>query len=129
MPGRACPAPFSVSIPTGRCGPVAALGGGPMDGSTATVHGVCAPGFEPVRDVFAANFRERGALGAAFTALHLGEVVVDLWGGWADPARSREWMPDTLANVWPSTMGISATCPLRPADAGELDVDAPVAKY
>ncbi|WIX97961.1 serine hydrolase domain-containing protein [Amycolatopsis mongoliensis] len=100
-----------------------------MDGVTATVHGECAPGFEPVREAFEANFRERGELGAAFTAIRHGEVVVDLRGGWSAPDRAREWGPDTLANVWSTTKGMTAICAHRLADAGELDVDAPVAKY
>jgi len=102
-----------------------------MDGSTATVevHGECAPGFEPVREAFEENFRDRGELGAAFTARRHGEVVVDLWGGWTGPDRDRPWQPDTLANVWSTTKGMTAICAHKLADAGELDVDAPVAKY
>jgi CubicO group peptidase (beta-lactamase class C family) len=102
-----------------------------MDGSTATVevHGECAPGFEPVRQAFEENFRDRGELGAAFTVTRHGEVVADLWGGWADPDRARPWQPDTLVNVWSTTKGMTALCAHRLADAGELDVDAPVAKY
>jgi CubicO group peptidase (beta-lactamase class C family) len=100
-----------------------------MDGATATVHGECAPGFEPVREAFEANFRERGELGAAFTAIRHGEVVVDLRGGWSGPDRTRPWQADTLANVWSTTKGMTALCAHRLADAGELDVDTPVAKY
>ena len=100
-----------------------------MDGATATVQGECAPGFEPVREAFEANFRERGELGAAFTAIRHGEVVVDLWGGWSGPDRTRPWQADTLANVWSTTKGMTALCAHRLADAGELDVDTPVAKY
>ncbi|MGW3994491.1 serine hydrolase domain-containing protein [Amycolatopsis sp. NPDC004772] len=100
-----------------------------MDSATATVHGECAPGFEPVREAFEENFRSRGELGAAFTAVRDGEVVVDLWGGWSGPERDRPWQPDTLANVWSTTKGMTALCAHRLADAGELDVDAPVAKY
>ncbi|MDS0140183.1 MULTISPECIES: serine hydrolase domain-containing protein [unclassified Amycolatopsis] len=100
-----------------------------MDSATATVHGECAPGFEPVRAAFEENFRSRGELGAAFTAVRDGEVVVDLWGGWSGPERDRPWQPDTLANVWSTTKGMTALCAHRLADASELDVDAPVAKY
>ncbi|ADJ44661.1 beta-lactamase class C [Amycolatopsis mediterranei S699] len=100
-----------------------------MDGATTTVHGECAPGFEPVREAFEENFRSRGELGAAFTAIRHGEVVVDLWGGWSGPERARPWQPDTLANVWSTTKGMTALCAHKLADAGELDVDAPVAKY
>lgn len=100
-----------------------------MDSATATVHGECAPGFEPVRAAFEENFRSRGELGAAFTALRDGEVVVDLWGGWSGPERTAEWRPDTLANVWSTTKGMTAICAHKLVDAGELDVDTPVAKY
>ncbi|WP_372660122.1 serine hydrolase domain-containing protein [Amycolatopsis kentuckyensis] len=100
-----------------------------MDSATATVHGECAPGFEPVRAAFEENFRSRGELGAAFTAIRDGEVVVDLWGGWSGPERTAEWQPDTLANVWSTTKGMTAICAHKLVDAGELDVDAPVAKY
>ena len=100
-----------------------------MDSATATVHGKCAPGFEPVRAAFEENFRSRGELGAAFTAIRDGEVVVDLWGGWTGPERTAEWQPDTLANVWSTTKGMTAICAHKLVDAGELDVDAPVAKY
>ncbi|RSM39365.1 EstA family serine hydrolase [Amycolatopsis balhimycina DSM 5908] len=100
-----------------------------MDSATATVHGECAPGFEPVREAFEENFRSRGELGAAFTATRHGEVVADLWGGWSGPDRARPWQAGTLANVWSTTKGMTAICAHKLADAGELDVDAPVAKY
>ena len=44
-----------------------------------------------VADAFAANFAERGEVGAAVTVVHRGVTVVDLWGGWADEARTRPW--------------------------------------
>ncbi|MET8996779.1 serine hydrolase domain-containing protein [Amycolatopsis sp. NPDC004169] len=100
-----------------------------MDSATVTARGECAPGFEPVREAFEENFRSRGELGAAFTAVRHGEVVVDLWGGWSGPDRARPWQADTLANVWSTTKGMTALCAHKLADAGELDVDAPVAKY
>ncbi|MDR3035650.1 MAG: beta-lactamase family protein [Kitasatospora sp.] len=96
---------------------------------TVAVHGSCAPGFEPVQDVFAGNFAERGELGAAFAVSLGGEIVVDLWAGWADPDRAVPWRPDTLVNVWSTTKGMTALCAHLLADAGELDLDAPVARY
>ena len=96
---------------------------------TVAVHGACAPGFEPVQQTFAENFAERGELGAAFAVAVRGEIVVDLWAGWADPAQAIPWRPDTLANVWSTTKGMTALCAHLLADAGELDLDAPVARY
>lgn len=81
-----------------------------MAGQT-DIKGFTAPGFEVVREAFAANFRLEGdyqEIGAALAAFHKGKVVVDLWGGWADPARMRPWEHDTLINVWSATKGATA---------------------
>ncbi|WP_434596872.1 serine hydrolase domain-containing protein [Streptomyces sp. A5-4] len=94
-----------------------------------TVHGQCDDRFAGVRAAFEENFRERGELGAAVTVLVGGETVVDLWGGWADAARSRPWEQDTLVNVWSTTKGVTALCAHLLADRGLLDLDAPVAAY
>lgn len=45
------------------------------------VQGMVADGYEPVREAFAANFRDRGETGAALTVHRAGRIVVDLWGG------------------------------------------------
>ncbi|OIJ68711.1 serine hydrolase domain-containing protein [Streptomyces mangrovisoli] len=95
----------------------------------AEVHGHCDPRFEAVREAFAENFRARGELGAAVSVTVGGESVVDLWGGWADPARTRPWERDTVVNVWSTTKGPTALCAHLLADRGLLDLDAPVAAY
>ncbi|HXZ86338.1 MAG TPA: serine hydrolase domain-containing protein, partial [Myxococcota bacterium] len=58
-----------------------------------------------------------------------GRPAVDLWGGWADPARSRPWQRDTLVCVFSCTKGMVALCAHLLADRGQLDYDAPVARY
>ncbi|MFE6946516.1 serine hydrolase domain-containing protein [Streptomyces chartreusis] len=93
------------------------------------IEGHCDEQFAEVRHAFAANFRDRGELGAAITVQVGGEVVVDLWGGWADPGRTRPWERDTLVNVWSTTKGPVAMCAHLLADRGLLDLDAPVATY
>jgi CubicO group peptidase (beta-lactamase class C family) len=37
-----------------------------------------------------------------------GEVVVDLWGGWADRDQTRAWTEDTIVPVYSTSKGISA---------------------
>ena len=54
-----------------------------MGGEPIEVHGTCAAGFEPVRQAFAANFAERGEIGASVAVVTGGETVVNLWAGWA----------------------------------------------
>ncbi|MEU9338524.1 serine hydrolase domain-containing protein [Streptomyces sp. NPDC048290] len=93
------------------------------------VRGHCAPRFGAVREAFEANFRDRGELGAAVCVTVGGETVVDLWGGWADAARTRPWQRDTVVNVWSTTKGPVALCAHLLADRGLLDLDAPVAAY
>jgi CubicO group peptidase (beta-lactamase class C family) len=93
------------------------------------IHGTCADGFEPVRDAFAANFAERGEIGASVAVAAGGKPVVNLWAGWADPARTRPWQLDTLTNVWSTTKAMTSLCAHILMDRGELDPDAPVARY
>ncbi|MCF3129297.1 serine hydrolase domain-containing protein [Streptomyces olivochromogenes] len=93
------------------------------------VHGHCDPRFTAVREAFEENFRDRGELGAAVSVSVDGEPVVDLWGGWADAARTRPWERDTLVNVWSTTKGPVALCAHLLADRGLLDLDAPVADH
>lgn len=91
--------------------------------------GWTAPGWEAVRQAFEANFADGAEVGAAFAAYHRGHKVVDLWGGVADPATGRPWEEDTLVLVFSTTKGMTATCAHVLAEAGSLDLDAPVAAY
>src|SRR5579859_5392020 len=85
--------------------------------------------FASVRDAFAANLASGADVGACFTATVDGETVVDLWGGFADEAKTRPWEEDTLVNVYSTTKTMTALTALVLADRGELDFDAPVARY
>ncbi|WP_037578999.1 EstA family serine hydrolase [Phaeacidiphilus oryzae] len=93
------------------------------------MEGRCDERFAAVRAAFEENFRSRGELGAAVAVRLGGELVVDLWGGWADPGRTRRWERDTVVNVWSTTKGATALCAHLLADRGLLDLDAPVAAY
>ena len=94
-----------------------------------TIHGWTSPGFEGVRDVFEKNFADGLEVGAAFTAYHRGQPVADLWGGVADESDQRPWVEDTLEVVFSTTKGAAAICAHQLAQAGRLDVDAPVVEY
>jgi CubicO group peptidase (beta-lactamase class C family) len=96
------------------------------DGS---VHGFAQDQYAPVRAAFAANLVDGTDLGASFCATVDGETVVDLWGGFADEERTRPWAPDTIVNVYSTTKTMTAMTALLVADRGELDFDAPVARY
>jgi len=95
------------------------------------IHGACAPRYAGVREAFEAQFRDAATwgeeVGAAVALCVEGELVVDLWAGHADPARTRPWERDTLVNVYSTTKGWTALCAQRLVDEGRLDPDAPVA--
>ena len=55
------------------------------------VHGHVSPGYEAVRGAFAENFRSHGEVGAAVAVVVDSQVVVDLWGGSANPRQGRPW--------------------------------------
>jgi CubicO group peptidase (beta-lactamase class C family) len=96
------------------------------DGS---VQGLTQERFAPVREAFEANLASGADIGAAFCATVEGEVVVDLWGGFADPQKTRPWDRDTIVNVYSTTKTMTALTALLVADRGGLDFDAPVARY
>lgn len=95
----------------------------------AEIHGTCDPRFEEMREILSANIDSGDDVGASVAVVHRGEMVVDLWGGWSDPARTVPWGRDTITNVWSSTKTQMALCALILADRGLLDLDAPVADY
>ena len=91
--------------------------------------GFVADRYAPVRAVFEANLASGADVGASFCATIEGETVVDLWGGHADEAKTRPWVKDTIVNVYSTTKTMTALVALMIADRGDLDFDAPVAKY
>ena len=96
------------------------------------IHGTVSSGFEAARDAFAENFAREGdyqEVGASFAAFHRGRCVVDLWGGFADRARTRPWTRDTLINVWSSTKGLVATAAAMLVDRGLLHYEDRVAQH
>ena len=93
------------------------------------IHGECDPRFAKVREIFSQEFAAEQELGAALAVTLGGQPVVDLWGGFLDRERTREWEPDTIVNVYSTTKGMTAICAHQLVERGELDLDAPVARY
>jgi CubicO group peptidase (beta-lactamase class C family) len=85
--------------------------------------------FEDVVAALAEEVVGGGELGAAIAVDIDGELVVDIWGGHADKAKTREWSKDTIVNVFSSTKNVTAMAALMLIDRGLLDPFAPVAKY
>ncbi|MBV9540980.1 MAG: beta-lactamase family protein, partial [Alphaproteobacteria bacterium] len=96
---------------------------------TTAIHGFCEPRFERIRDAFKANFDEGLELGASLGVTHQGRTVVDLWAGWADPAKTRPWSEHTIVHVASTTKVATTIVALTLVDRGAIELDAPVARY
>jgi CubicO group peptidase (beta-lactamase class C family) len=95
----------------------------------ADVHGTCDDRFESVRSALQQNIDSGAELGASIVVDIDGEIAVDIWGGFRDEAHAQPWDSDTITNVWSTTKTVTSLAALMLADRGELDVDAPVARY
>src|SRR5271155_392651 len=96
---------------------------------TVKIEGTCEPRFEQIKEIFADSFEYGIEVGAAVAAVVDGKTAFDLWGGYADKAKTKPWTRDTLVNVFSTTKGLTSMCAHRLVDQGKLDFDAPVSKY
>jgi CubicO group peptidase (beta-lactamase class C family) len=85
--------------------------------------------FADLAAALAEELTSGGELGAAIAIDIDGEMVVDIWGGYADQAKTRQWDQDTIVNVFSSTKNITSLAALLLIDRGSLDPFAPVARY
>ncbi len=94
----------------------------------ADIHGSYDDLFTAVPTALAALLDE-GDVGGAVAVFVDGEPVVDVWGGFADAGLTVPWERDTIVGVYSVTKTMTALCALVLIDRGELDPDAPVARY
>jgi CubicO group peptidase (beta-lactamase class C family) len=99
---------------------------GPMDNG---VHGHCDERFGKVRAALADNIASGEEVGACITIDIDGEAVVDIWGGFADAARTSAWAQDTIVNVWSSTKTVTSLAALMLVDRGLVELTDPVATH
>ena len=72
------------------------------------IHGHLASGFEPVAEAFKENFSERGELGAGFTLIRDGEILVDIHAGHSDRKGEQPWTAETIVPVFSTGKAITA---------------------
>ncbi|KAB8258590.1 beta-lactamase/transpeptidase-like protein [Aspergillus pseudonomiae] len=95
----------------------------------AQVDGTCDPAFSAVRDILQQNISSDKELGASICVSVKGKTVVDIWGGYADIARSKPWSENTIVSVWSMTKTVMNLAMLLLIDRGMVDPDAPVINY
>ena len=95
----------------------------------AEVFGTTTEKFAGLRDVLSAQLDSGADVGASIAVVHRDEMVVDIWGGYADAEKTKPWERDTIVNVWSTTKTMTFLVALMLADRGQLDFNAPVATY
>lgn len=95
----------------------------------ANIQGRVASGYEDVGQVFEDNFRTRNELGAAAAVVVQNQLVVDLWGGVANPKDKQPWAEDTMVNMFSVTKGMAALAVAHAHSRGRFDFDEKVASY
>lgn len=95
----------------------------------ARVHGHCEDRFSNLRDLLQANFDSDEELGASLAVEIDGKVVIDLWGGYLDETKSKEWQENTIVNLWSVTKSISSLAMLVAVEKGWIDLDENVCSY
>jgi len=93
------------------------------------IEGYCDERFISVKHAFEKNFELGLEVGASLAVSLNGKLVVDIWGGFSDSAKTKPWEKDTIVNVFSTTKVMTALCIHLLVDRGLIDVDAPVAKY
>ena len=96
---------------------------------TASTDGRVGAGFESVHEVFASVVARQHGTGAAAAAWVDGQWAFDVWGGWADQARTRPWARDTLVMPYSVSKPFAALPVLMLVDHGVVELDAPVSHY
>ena len=93
------------------------------------VQGYTTDKFSSLREVFEEQLKNGEDVGASIAVYLRGELVADIWGGYADEQKTTPWERDTIVNVWSVTKTMTFLVALMLSDRGELDFHAPVAKY
>ncbi|XP_067939705.1 beta-lactamase domain-containing protein 2-like [Watersipora subatra] len=99
------------------------------DPPKGNIDGFVIPRLKKVSDTFRLHLLSEEEKGAAFAVIKDGEIVVDLWGGYADIEAWQPWKESTVANTFSLyTMVASLSLGLL-HERGLLDFDKPVTFY
>ena len=94
-----------------------------------SIHGTCEEKFQPVKELFREIHQSGREVGSSFSVYKDGIPLIDIWSGYADKEKNKEWERDTLANVWSTTKGITALTIAHAYEQGILDYEEKVSTY
>ena len=85
--------------------------------------------FKSIVDCYENQFELGLDIGSSLAITYEGEMVVDIWAGNRDRAKSLPWEENTIVNVFSSTKNATSLAAYVLADRGQLDFFTPVAEY
>ncbi|RJG03275.1 serine hydrolase domain-containing protein [Noviherbaspirillum sedimenti] len=95
----------------------------------AGIKGLCNPRFQRVQEMLSEYIDAGKEVGASLYLNIDGEDVIDMWGGWRERERETAWTEHTIVNVFSGSKNVTSVALLMLVDRGQLDLEAPVAKY
>ena len=93
------------------------------------IHGNYDEKFVSIVETFSKQYELGLDIGSSLALTCEGELVVDVWAGTRNIARTLPWERDTIVNVFSSTKNATSLCAYVLADRGKLDFFSPVCKY
>jgi CubicO group peptidase (beta-lactamase class C family) len=93
------------------------------------IEGHCDPAFADVRSAFAEALEGGLRYGAALAVYLDDRLVVDLWGGVADPRTGRRWLCDTPSLAFSCTKAVIGSAALKLAERGAYETTGPVTRW
>ena len=93
------------------------------------IRGFCNNNFQNVTEAFSKNLNSDDEIGASFTVIQNGQILVDIHGGYKDKEQTDPWNADTLVGVHSTGKGIISMIIALLIDQNKLSLDENVSTY
>ena len=93
------------------------------------IKGFCPSNYQEVADKFLENLNSEEEIGASFTVIQNGKLIIDIYGGFKDKEQTDLWNADTLVGVHSTGKGIISMLIALLIDQKKLDLDEFVSSY
>ena len=93
------------------------------------IKGICDSNFQNVADKFLDNLSSDEEIGASYTVIQNGSILIDIYGGYKNKEQDDPWLSDTLVGVHSTGKGITSMLIAILIDKGLLDLNEYVSHY
>ena len=93
------------------------------------IKGICDSNFQNVADKFLNNLSSDEEIGASYTVIQNGSILIDIYGGYKNKEQDDPWLLDTLVGVHSTGKGIISMLIAILIDKGLLNLNEYVSHY